>query len=84
MEYADYEKHGNSPVDAFIVQAPVSDREALKQDFANFDELLVTSEKMIADGQENEYVPAKMIPAGFDVPITAYRLRSLMAKGYVD
>ncbi len=81
MEYADYEKHGNSPVDGFIIQAPVSDREALKKDFPNFDELLAVSEKMIADGQENEYVSAKLMPRGFDVPITAYRLHSLIAKG---
>ncbi|OAR05936.1 hypothetical protein LLEC1_03700 [Akanthomyces lecanii] len=84
MEYADYEKHGNSPVDGFIMQAPVSDREALKKDFSNFDELLAVSEKMIADGQETEYVSAKVMPRGFDVPITAYRLHSLIAKGGDD
>ncbi|KAJ4153202.1 hypothetical protein LMH87_009701 [Akanthomyces muscarius] len=84
MEYADYEKHGNSPVDGFIIQAPVSDREALRKDFPNFDELLAVSEKMIADGQENEYVSAKLMPRGFDVPITAYRLHSLIAKGGDD
>ncbi|KAM3447051.1 hypothetical protein MY3296_009095 [Beauveria thailandica] len=84
MEYADYEKHGSSPVDGFVIQAPVSDREALKNDFANFNELLAVSEKMIADGQEKEYVPARLVPAGFDVPITAYRLHSLLAKGGDD
>lgn len=80
MEYTNYEKHGSSPVDGFIIQAPISDREALKKDFPNFDELLAISSKMIAEGQENEYVSAKLIPPGFDVPITAYRLHSLIAK----
>ncbi|KAJ3496767.1 hypothetical protein NLG97_g2415 [Lecanicillium saksenae] len=84
MEYANYEKHGNSPVDGFIIQAPVSDREGLKKDFPNFDELLALSAKMIADGDEKEYIPAKMIPAAFDVPITAYRLHSFLAKGGDD
>ncbi|ATY67430.1 hypothetical protein A9K55_000059 [Cordyceps militaris] len=84
MEYADYEKHASSPVDGFIIQAPVSDREALKKDFPNYQELLDVSEQMIADGQEREYVSAKLIPAGFNVPITAYRLHSLLAKGGDD
>ncbi|TQV92628.1 Protein of unknown function DUF1749 [Cordyceps javanica] len=84
MEYADYQKHGSSPVDGFIIQAPISDREALKKDFSNYDELLSISEKMIADDQEAEYVSAKLLPPGFNVPITAYRLHSLLAKGGDD
>ncbi|OAA58760.1 hypothetical protein ISF_06543 [Cordyceps fumosorosea ARSEF 2679] len=84
MEYADYEKHGSSPVDGFIIQAPVSDREALKENFPNYDDLLAISKKMIADGEEKEYVSAKLIPPGFNAPLTAYRLHSLLAKGGDD
>lgn len=81
MEYSNYEKHGAPLVNGFILQAPISDREGLKRDFPNFDELLATSEKLIAEGKDKEYIPASMVPADFSVPITAYRMHSLLSKG---
>lgn len=85
MEYSKYDKYGNEPVDGFIIQAPVSDREALvyalsKKDVEN---LVTKTEAMIDAGQKDEVVPKSSLPPGFpfECPITAYRLHSLCAPG---
>lgn len=85
MEYSDYTKHKNEPVDGFILQAPVSDREwAEYTGQSELQDAIEVAEKMIADGKSDYIVPKDKAQILTGVPITAYRLRSLAAKGYVS
>lgn len=82
MEYANYAKHHNEPVDGFILQAPVSDREALDDFFPTWRDSLADAEKLIAEGKKDHLMPVDKVPEVFS-PITAYRFWSLVAPGYV-
>ncbi|KAH7143915.1 hypothetical protein EDB81DRAFT_796790 [Dactylonectria macrodidyma] len=84
MEYADYAKHGNEPVDAFIMQGCVSDREAFELVMPNPQPSLDLAAKMIAEGKANDVMPMDMIPSVLNAPISAYRFQSLTAKGGDD
>ncbi|PSR90374.1 duf1749 domain-containing protein [Coniella lustricola] len=88
MEYSKYDKHGNEPVDGFVIQAPVSDREALVYALSQEDVegLVSKSNAMIRAGQKDDVVPKSSLPAGFpfECPVTAYRLHSLCAPGGDD
>ncbi len=81
MEYADYAKHNNEPVDAFILQAPVSDREALEEVYPEFQESLDLATQWIAEGRANDCLPSDKVPPMLAAPMSAYRLHSLCAKG---
>lgn len=83
MEYSDYVKHSNPPVDAFIMQGPVSDREAMSVIFPSYEESIVLADSMIAAGKAGDCLPGDKIPKAFAAPISAYRFKSLAAKGYV-
>ncbi|KAH7113071.1 hypothetical protein EDB81DRAFT_826557 [Dactylonectria macrodidyma] len=84
MEYADYAKHGNAPVDAFIMQGCVSDREAFELVMPNPQPSLDLAAKMIAEGKADDVMPMDMIPSVLNAPISAYRFQSLTAKGGDD
>lgn len=83
MEYSHYGKYGNSPVDAFILQAPVSDRESLEIVYPDYHESLECAIKMIADGKGDYCMPKDKVAGIIGAPVTAYRFHSLCAKGYV-
>lgn len=81
MEYANYERHGNEPVDGFILQAPVSDREPLDEEFPTWRESLQVAEDLISEGKEKHLMPVDKVPAMLGAPMTAYRFWSLVAPG---
>jgi pimeloyl-ACP methyl ester carboxylesterase len=83
IEYADYAKHNNEPVEGFILQAPVSDREGLANVFPDIDKSLEVAAQMIDEGRENDCLPSHLVPPALSAPVSAYRLQSLCAKGYV-
>lgn len=84
MEYTNYEKHpNNSIIDGFILQAPVSDREGIDRVFPGYQDSLDLAQQLMAQGKGNDCIPQdKGIPS-LDVPISAYRLISLIGKKYV-
>ncbi|KJZ72820.1 hypothetical protein HIM_07764 [Hirsutella minnesotensis 3608] len=84
MEYTNYAKHENPPVDGFILQAPVSDREGL--DFICSDKAgLDLASDWLAQGKGDHCLPPDAIPSVLGKPpMSAYRLHSLRAKGGDD
>lgn len=84
MEYADYAKHNAEPVDGFVLQGPVSDRDALvplEMTQAELDEGLAVATEMIEAGRAEELMPRDKLPKCYWTPMTAYRLHSLAAPG---
>ena len=83
MEYANYEKYNNSPVDGFILQGSVSDREGLAplMDRAKMKESLDFASRLINDGKGDHIMPKDRLPEMLTTPITAYRWHSLAAVG---
>lgn len=84
MEYVNYEKHNSEPVDGFILQGPVSDREALEAEAGDYrlNQAIEHTKKMVAEGNGNDYMPEALVPdmlAG--TPMSASRFLSLAAKG---
>lgn len=81
MEYNNYDKHHNEPVDAFIMQGSISDREA----YEHVQTLVSLAKEMIDAGRGDDVVPKSKLPPNmlFPSPMTAYRLHSLSAVGYV-
>ncbi|KAB5558440.1 hypothetical protein GE09DRAFT_113800 [Coniochaeta sp. 2T2.1] len=78
------------PVDGIVLQGPVSDREGfiplLEQDGRNYyEESLAHATRLVEAGKgEDEYMPRRLLPAGWDTPVTAYRWRSLISVGGDD
>lgn len=83
MEYTDYAKHNNEPVEGFILQGPVSDRDALDLVMSNPQPSIDLANKMVAEGRAQDVMPGDMVPAVIVAPISAYRFLSLGTKGYV-
>ena len=81
MEYTHYAKHHSLPVDGFILQAPVSDRESLEVVFPDYQASLDLASEWIAQGRANDCLPNSMVPGVLGAPVSAYRLHSLCAKG---
>jgi len=90
MEYVDYDKHMSEPVDGFILQGPVSDRQSLDYLIAAFPDddmsgFIEHARKMAAEGRENDCVPMALVPKIFaGTPFSAYRILSLAEKGQVQ
>lgn len=84
IEYANYAKHNNEPVDGFVMQGPVSDRETLDLIFPDPQPSLDLAAKMISEGKGGDCMPFDMIPAVLGAPISAYRFQSLASKGCVQ
>lgn len=83
MEYTKYAKYANDPVDGFILQAPVSDRESLDTFLSDWHSKLDFADKMIAEGKGGDCLPAEQSIAMLNAPISANRFHDLFAKGYV-
>lgn len=84
MEYTDYEKHQNEPIDAFILQGSVSDREGFVEDLGKdeADRMVRLATDMINDGRKDDAVPKSQLPRPFfPWPVSAYRIHSLAAVG---
>ncbi|UNI21360.1 hypothetical protein JDV02_007356 [Purpureocillium takamizusanense] len=84
MEYTDYARHNNEPVDGFVLQAPVSDREGLESVYSDYQASIDLASQRIAEGRANDCLPSDKVPPMLAVPMTAYRLHSLCAKGGDD
>ncbi|KAJ4264921.1 hypothetical protein NW762_005164 [Fusarium torreyae] len=84
IEYSNYAKHNNEPVDGFILQSPVSDRESLDLVFPNPQPSLDLAAKMISEGKGGDCMPFDKIPAVLGAPISASRFQSLASKGGDD
>ncbi|KAL8423419.1 hypothetical protein RB596_003579 [Gaeumannomyces avenae] len=83
MEYTDYARHGAEPVDGFVLQGPVSDREAFGP-LVPREELeagLASAAELVGSGRGNTIMPKDEIVEMFGAPITAYRYHSLLAPG---
>lgn len=81
MEYTQYAKHTSRPVDGFILQGPVSDRESLDVCLPDHQKYLAYADEMIANGQGDHCMPKDKVPSALCEVITANRLHSLFAKG---
>ncbi len=72
-------------VDGFILQAPVSDREAISAAVPKpiLDESLSKADAMIREGLSEEVMPRKMTSEVYGIPtaFTAYRWHSLVSFG---
>lgn len=84
MEYTNYPKHHAEPVDGFVLQAPVSDREGLDDMAPNWRESLQVANQMIAEGKSDWCMPKDLVPSMIEGPASAYRLWSLVAKECVN
>ncbi|PHH75155.1 hypothetical protein CDD80_2595 [Ophiocordyceps camponoti-rufipedis] len=80
----EYVKQSSPPVDGFILQAPVSDREGLDLFEPDFKTTLDLAKSWIAQGKANDCLPRNMVPSSLGAPVSAYRLYSLWAKGGDD
>lgn len=83
IEYADYATHGNAPVDGFILQGPVSDRESLDSTFPDYQASLELATQWIAQGRAKDCLPADKGSDALGAPMSAYRFHSLCAEGSV-
>lgn len=85
MEYNRYDKYHNEPVDGFIMQGSVSDREGYNDALSpqKVDDIVSLAKDMIDAGRADDAVPKSKLPPGFFFPnpMTAYRLHSLAAVG---
>ena len=87
MEYTNEVKYDVVPVDGYILQGPVSDRQGfgmgMKAD--ERDKSISVAQEMIAAGNERGIMPKDSMPKGQDFlslfPISAYRWNSLMSFG---
>ncbi|KAG6033950.1 hypothetical protein E4U41_006759 [Claviceps citrina] len=80
IEYADYVKHSNPPVDGFVMQGPISDREAMDDIFPGYRDSLDLANQWIAEGRAHDCLPRDKVPQDLGAPMTAYRFKSLVAK----
>lgn len=80
MEYTNYEKNSTEPVDGFILQAPVSDREIMPAVTPNWEDCLEEAKRMIADGKADWCMPQDKNITILGAPMSAYRLWSLLEK----
>ena len=82
MEYTNYEKHHGEPVDAFVLQAPVSDREMMDLFFSDVQDIIAFCKGWMEVGKGQDCLPSSLVPKSIaGGPVTAYRMHSLCAKG---
>ncbi|KAF9700612.1 hypothetical protein EKO04_001897 [Ascochyta lentis] len=86
MEYMNVSKYNVPEVDAYVLQAPTSDRETasmlMSSDFYKL--TLKFAESEIARGSKDGIMPKDLIPNIFDSPISVYRWHSLISEGGDD
>ncbi|CAJ2506233.1 Uu.00g003630.m01.CDS01 [Anthostomella pinea] len=81
MEYTSPD-HNAAPVDGYILQAPVCDRDALTEEMgeARLEESLKAARDLFAAGKGHERMPLEHLPASFaKTPISAWRWYALAA-----
>ena len=85
MEYLKVSGISAPEVDAYILQAPTSDRVTagvlMTPDF--YQHTLDYTKDQIARGNKDRIMPRDFIPEIFTSPVSAYRWHSLIAEGYV-
>jgi pimeloyl-ACP methyl ester carboxylesterase len=83
MEYLVGSKHGTRPtIDGAILQAPVSDREALQNsiDRHEYEAAVSAARQMLKEGRADEVLPTNLTKEIYDnAPISSYRLLSLLS-----
>ncbi|KAM0270865.1 hypothetical protein ACHAQH_009291 [Verticillium albo-atrum] len=86
IEYTNRVQYNNPPVDGYILQSPVSDRETatMSMPAEYLEATIATAKSMIADGKQDDAMPRASIPPIFNSPVTAYRWNSLAAEGGDD
>ncbi|KAL6871921.1 hypothetical protein J3F83DRAFT_733115 [Trichoderma novae-zelandiae] len=84
MEYTKYAKYSNNPVDGFILQAPVSDREGMEMLFPGSEAKLEYAAKMIAEGKGGDCLPSEQSFGMLGAPVSAQRFHDLYSKGGAD
>ncbi|GJC86779.1 UPF0613 protein PB24D3.06c [Colletotrichum liriopes] len=86
QDCAEYTKRKEDPVDGFILQGPVSDRESIVDsvDPEWLKKSLEYAGEFIAEGKGGEAMPKDLLPSFFLTPMTAYRWHSLASKGGDD
>ncbi|KAF3346935.1 hypothetical protein VD0004_g774 [Verticillium dahliae] len=86
IEYTNHAKYDTPPVEGYILQSPVSDREtagmSMPADY--LEATIATAKQMIAEGKQEDAMPRDSIPPVFSSLVTAYRWNSLAAKGGDD
>ncbi|KAL6901052.1 DUF1749 domain-containing protein [Trichoderma evansii] len=83
-EYTNYAKHDSSPVDGFILQAPISDREAFKLEFPDTDKSVQVAEQMIAAGKADHIAPKEVIPPSLGPAVSAHFTNNPCCRGDED
>lgn len=86
MEYVVKGQRELPRVDGIILQGPVSDREAfgplLERDGRDPAESLAYATRAVEEGRGDEvYMPRRLLPVGWNTPISAYRWHSLISFG---
>lgn len=68
-------------IDGAILQAPVSDRQALEPEMKpTYDKIIALCRQMVADGKAQDVVPASFASTNWDgTPVTAYRWLSMLS-----
>jgi hypothetical protein len=91
VEYVDYERHKSEPVDGFILQGPVSDREAMVLDSRSaggpgqLEETIAQARSMVQDGRPEDLMPLKTLPSMLSgTPVSARRFLALATKEYAS
>lgn len=74
-----------TPVDAYILQGPVSDRGAITLEMGDkLEESIKAAKDLLASGRGQERMPLEHMPASFhDIPISVSRWHALGAAEYV-
>jgi hypothetical protein len=83
MAYVNYKTATEHPVEGYILQAAVSDREASTMDPESLEKSIECAVEMISQGLQDECMPKSQVDQMTIHPITAYRWQSLAAKGQV-
>ncbi|ORY69982.1 dolichol-phosphate mannosyltransferase [Pseudomassariella vexata] len=81
MEYAS-PSYANASVNGFILQAPVSDRGAIKMIWTEeeLEKSLELAKSMVAAGKGHERMPREQLPSAYyDTPMSAFRYYALCA-----
>lgn len=84
MEYVNYARNGSEPVEGFILQGPVSDREALEAEAGDYklNQAIEHTKAMVADGSGADCMPEALVPDMLSgTPVSASRFLALATKG---
>lgn len=86
MEYTSPKHKAVEPVEAYILQGPVSDRGAITMEMGEvtLEESIKVAKDIILSGKGHERMPLEYLPASMqDTPISVFRWHALCAVEYV-